>query len=322
MGRCTGRIKINLVILIFRPGSNYPKCINQDDLEERAHQVGIMRHIYTHATEVIVFLGDGKTHQISGGSTNLQPPLEVTFHNDSSDDEHIVGFTQRWTSNKSPRTVSNMDVFSLIAMQARGHEVPFYREVTNQLQTFEKLFEALRMMLLSPWWNRIWVFQEAIVARKLTVRYGGVSCNWEMFVKAGVQYQESPVPPLPDTCTKVLSYFSRLVEDIETRRAAKNTPMHAQNTAAEMLALLRATTKRNASDDRDKVYALLGLVPTQTLMTPYYTLSTREIYIGISGQIIAQGKSLAPLHGDLGRKNRVDLPSWVPDWSAIVDDQE
>lgn len=112
------------------------------------------------------------------------------------------------------------------------------------------------------------------------------------------------------------------MEDIDTRRSTTLVSTDAQEVAAEMLALLRATAKRKASDDGDKVYALLRLLPTQNLITPDYTLSTKDIYITISSQIIAQRRSLAPLHGDLGRKNRADLPSWVPDWSAVVDDRE
>lgn len=298
------------------------KCINQNDLEERSHQVSIMRHIYEKAAEVIVFLGDGRNHRITGYSKNFQSPPEVVFHNNSFDDEYIAEFSRRWTSNEPPQATSSMDVFSLIAILARGQNTSFHVRATSQQYHLEPVFEGLRMMLMSAWWSRIWVFQEAIVARKLMVRYGNVSCNWEMFAHAATQHRESPSPSLPVSCSKVLTYFSRLVEDIDNRRRVAHASMNAQEVAAEMLALLRATTKRNASDDRDKVYALLGLLPKQKLLTPSYKSSTRDTYIAISSQIIAQGKSLAPLQGDLGRKNRADLPSWVPDWTALVDDHE
>jgi hypothetical protein len=32
-----------------------------------------------------------------------------------------------------------------------------------------------------PWWTRIWVVQEAVLARKLSVHCGVTSCSWEYF---------------------------------------------------------------------------------------------------------------------------------------------
>ncbi|PMD32780.1 HET-domain-containing protein, partial [Hyaloscypha variabilis F] len=34
-------------------------CINQQDIKERGHQVGIMRNVYANATKVLVWLGEG-----------------------------------------------------------------------------------------------------------------------------------------------------------------------------------------------------------------------------------------------------------------------
>ena len=36
----------------------YPACMNQDDLEERARQVRMMRDIYSNASEVLIWLGE------------------------------------------------------------------------------------------------------------------------------------------------------------------------------------------------------------------------------------------------------------------------
>ena len=55
-------------------------CINQSDIEEKNHQVGMMGEIYQSATEVLVWLGEGELdiqealHMINGmGSTGLSP---------------------------------------------------------------------------------------------------------------------------------------------------------------------------------------------------------------------------------------------------------
>lgn len=207
MGGRAGKTHVNFRMYTIEINANSTKCINQGDKEERSHQVSNMRHIYAHAIQVIVFLGDGRNHRITGYSKDLQPPREVVFHNNSSDDENITEFLERWTSNKPPRSCSSIDVISLIAMYARGQQASLDLRATSQQNSLEKVFEVLRMMLLSAWWGRIWVFQEAIVARELTVRYGNISCNWKMFVQAAFQHRESPPSSLPGSCTKGLTYF-------------------------------------------------------------------------------------------------------------------
>ena len=302
------------------------QCIDQDNLEERAHQVRIMRDIYAQASDVIVFLGDGWNHRVSVDSRDSSPPFEAEFHSSSLDNGHIASLFQRWVSNDVPHKASAMDVFSFIAMQARGQPELFYHEANEKGRDLKGLFEALRMMLLSPWWSRMWMFQEAILARRLTVRYGGITCPWNMFTQAADTRSGSDLL-VSGPSRKVLVFFSKLVTGVAQNRESRASILGEQLPeygATDMLALLRATAARKASDDRDKVFALLGLVSTnmERVIFPSYEISTEDVYTATVSQIIAQGRSLAPLYGDLGRKNRKDLPSWVPDWSAVINEQE
>ena len=47
-------------------------CINQEDLDERAHQVTLMDRIYTQAQQVIVWLGNENEQSACTASTTLQ----------------------------------------------------------------------------------------------------------------------------------------------------------------------------------------------------------------------------------------------------------
>ena len=195
----------------------YAQCINQNNLDERGHQVRIMRDIYAHASEVIVYLGDGLNHRTSGYCKDFRPPFEAEFHGSSLDSGYIAGFFERWVANDVPRNVSAMDVFSFIAAQARGQGELFYHEANEKGRDLEKLFEALRMMLLSPWWIRMWVFQEAIMAQKLTVRYGGITCPWSMFTQAAYTWSAAALL-VSDSVRKVMVFFSKLVIGVAQNR--------------------------------------------------------------------------------------------------------
>jgi hypothetical protein len=95
--------------------------------------------------------------------------------------------------------------------------------------------------------------------------------------------------------------------------------------------LLQKFRDRRASDPRDKVYALLGIVrgsPTnlkhgssRTMtnfkrMVPDYSLTETEAFQQATLECIYEECSLSVLSTELGRKFRNDLPSWVPDWGA------
>jgi hypothetical protein len=44
-----------------------------------------------------------------------------------------------------------------------------------------RTIEALVTLLERPWWRRIWVLQEAVLAKKITLTCGGKSVDWPLF---------------------------------------------------------------------------------------------------------------------------------------------
>lgn len=128
--------------------------------------------------------------------------------------------------------------------------------------------------------------------------------------------QSSSTPfSFPHEYSSVLDYFSRTILDIDRMRE-----LWRSEQKTDLLPLLRRFSGRKASDDRDKVFALLSLARDQTSIIPDYSLNVAEVFRTAVVDIIQRTKSLAALAGDLGGKDRQDLPSWVPDWTATYDD--
>jgi hypothetical protein len=140
-----------------------------------------------------------------------------------------------------------------------------------------------------------------------------------MFVNAARwdSHNSSSLAPLsfPHEHSTVLAWFSRVILDIERNRA-----LWREGKQSSLLPLLRRFSGRKASDDRDKVFALLSLARNQTSIVPNYSLDVPAVFQNTVLDIIKITGSLAVLAGDLGRKDRQDLPSWVPDWSAAYND--
>jgi hypothetical protein len=76
----------------------------------------------------------------------------------------------------------------------------------------------------------------------------------------------------------------------------------------------------DATDPRDKLYAVLGLVDERedAGIQPYYTLRFEEIYTRLAKTIITRSQSLDCL-GSAGLVRNHGVRSWVPDWTVQHD---
>ncbi|KAI1480968.1 heterokaryon incompatibility protein-domain-containing protein [Daldinia eschscholtzii] len=304
-------------------------CINQADLDERETQVQIMRQIYSHAVNVIVFLGDGKTHELNYvRSSRLQ---EIVFRGDSNDNQHITQFLSHCRAGTPNKLPQEFGVFCLISLFTQLQHEHIEALLSLKSRVLRELFESLRMMLLSRWWNRMWVFQEVIVSRDVLVQYGCSVAPLELFFRAArviqiLNMEDILLKEFPPETTKVIRWFAESIiniqESIGSHRSVSRIDVNKHFSSKLLLTLLRATSNRKASDERDRVYALLGLLPVNLGIFPNYRVTTPRVYIEVVRRIIATTRSLDVLCGDLGRKSRGDLPSWVPDWSAITHDEE
>lgn len=169
-------------------------------------------------------------------------------------------------------------------------------------------------------WRRIWVVQEVVVAKSATVCYSNISIPWEAFARAASCYENGQISDNTLGSTSHLTYlgplqnFSRII--IEMDRTRKNWA-----SSYEPLALLPALRKfraRDASDKRDKVFALVGLVTSwgsDIPLRPDYGLGVWHVFWHTTIRLIERSKSLAVLAGTLGSHGDVgDLPSWMTDW--------
>lgn len=111
------------------------------------------------------------------------------------------------------------------------------------------------------------------------------------------------------------------------RRSATNWPLEALISVTQ--------TKYQSSDQRDKVFSLLGLatdyqdIPTVPKdLFPDYGIGVKQVYLKVSKHLIQKTGSLALLSrtrgtdGSLTRRRRqydfYDFPSWLPDWSDFA----
>ncbi|CAI0644326.1 unnamed protein product [Colletotrichum noveboracense] len=124
-------------------------CINQFNLEERNHQVQNMRDIYASSTETVIYLGND-----DGGTTNLSA----------------------WNL---------LERLSIWALNDQGNK-DFDRpsKLQQSLTKFKGSIEDVEIAVLSqPWFSRVWVLQEVVVSKAVSIQCGPRGIPWNDFCK-------------------------------------------------------------------------------------------------------------------------------------------
>ncbi|KAE9365154.1 HET-domain-containing protein [Stipitochalara longipes BDJ] len=254
-------------------------CINQKDDLERSLQVGIMKEIYKKAIHVVIWLGK-ETAEDADAFTLL------------SRFDHLF-------KEKGLIDVGNVENFLY------GLELP--AEESQEWTALVKLFQR-------PWFQRIWVLQEAVMAREMTVVCGSHLVRWDLIYRLALSVQSSGMlgtyqvdPHAPGISCAVVVGKLKIAHEL------------AHTEEWTLLELLRLTRKYNATDARDKVFALHGVVtnPYSIGAAVDYSKPLEEVYTDVAVHELIQKKTLFSLAnaGISTYPRNPNLPSWVADWS-------
>lgn len=239
-------------------------CINQLDLEEKNRQVQYMKLIYSHATEVISWIGK------------------------PSDDS-----SQAMKLLRCPKPRN-------IWMPERG--------VTEEDR--RQNWKVLDQFFDRPYWRRVWIVQEVAVAAKVRILCGEEEMSWDELATARTVYEKWKPAGL---ASKYRGGNYSYIEDITVfrERYRSKEPMG-------LLFALSKTQKALSTDERDKVYALVGLCFDGPTLVPSlnYDHSMEDIMRDLTGQMILTYGCLDVMlpgswHLDSRSRHR---PSWARDW--------
>ncbi|KAL8294717.1 hypothetical protein RB597_007689 [Gaeumannomyces tritici] len=157
---------------------------------------------------------------------------------------------------------------------------------------------SLGQVLERRYFSRIWVIQELLLSRSICVRVR----DMELFI-------DRPTP-------------SDILDDGQSSKekggtdywGATKAPWMAQatrGTVSDPIALLQMVGLSRASDPRDEIFGIIGLLRPSLSLIPDYSLSLLRTRVGFTGHILLNGNSPeALLHP--GPRHSGQHPSWVP----------
>ncbi|KAF6818016.1 hypothetical protein CSOJ01_02153 [Colletotrichum sojae] len=279
-------------------------CINQDDDRERSSQVALMSKIYTSAMLVVVWLGEEDGFTGSALELMDQFAAEVDRYEDKLMPHHVRNLRESAARQNHPASTTSAPALGDPAT-----------------------WTAVRKLFRRNYFSRAWIIQEVILAREILVLCGSHVTLWA--VVQAVSYFL--------TTTSLATYFTTAslrepvpgpsYHHIPARlEAIKNWMRRQRGGYANVLthALVRGRHFR-ATDPRDKVYALLGLLGAaggeeeasgkERLRPVYGARSVKAVYVAAAVQILEDSEDLMLLYSVEGEGFQYSaLPSWVPDW--------
>jgi heterokaryon incompatibility protein (HET) len=268
-------------------------CINQKDDRERSEQVLLMSQIYQQAERVVVWLGEPTPQGILGMKW-LQGQLSYMYHEFKAE-KNCHGYGKAYWSRFLANDVSMQDDTNLSDERGNGE---------------------VRELLDRPWWRRVWIVQEAVLAKTLILMCGPETASWESVKKVtkGTTFRGYTVfgvrshPFLTEFPDASYEEISRLREERSGRH----------HRICELLYDYRTF---NCTDPRDRIYAFLGLASDaeNLKIKPDYTIPLQELYLDFAWRIIQMHKNLSILN--FTRAWRVDENSHQTHFAYTLTDQ-
>ncbi|KAI8623272.1 heterokaryon incompatibility protein-domain-containing protein [Xylariaceae sp. FL1651] len=345
--------------------------INQEGLEERAHQVSLMGHIYESASRVVVWLGEASadSHLVFPLCEEMAASWASVLYNNSDELTDPINkwrkegkkiYEEKWRETKKHQ---DSEAVKVVASSSRprhkDHDGPVDEidQDRSELPRYPTQEESVALSRLNgrPWFTRCWVIQEIALPRKAIMQCGADTITWykfalglamsvdmEMFGRWGFSGHG---------LVDVVSTSILLTMDL--RRYRHGYPSEAWGNATvkagdqrkkevkgqgddetlylagdemadkvDLQWLLWHARRLDATDPRDKVYSVLGLINQKeqnqmTTLAPDYNISVEECYRRAALAILSYRNNLDLLMTDHNPQCDLALPSWVPDWTHV-----
>ncbi|KAH8901168.1 HET-domain-containing protein [Thozetella sp. PMI_491] len=268
-------------------------CINQWDNKEKAQQVRLMRNIYSSCSQCTIWLGE--IPQDKGFSLA-----------DAAAAIDIIDYIASASRLRADRV-------SFLTPACLADDTPASASSLERAVTALQYFTFVR----NPWWRRLWTVQEAALPETAVVVWGSLRVDWDTLRRASQVwtgsegYVPEPVWKLIILSARNQDAFSGLMVSViwlDVSRSRGECPLF----------LLHRWRGREASEPRDKIYGLLGLLGSTDGLTASkncdYDLPIDQVYSAMMVDLIVDEGGLRPLVADPRSEPDRATPN-MPGWS-------
>ncbi|KAI5363328.1 Putative heterokaryon incompatibility [Septoria linicola] len=261
-------------------------CINQNDIRERSEQVTRMRLIYTSAWQVVSWLGEACTYSDLAMRT--------------------IRFLAAIRSGEDPARGLYFETRRILVL-------PIFVKYARYIRLLEQAaFKALFELMARPYWTRMWIVQEVALASTSSPVYcGGICVSWSEICDAAAlidldrdrlghdimanafprnlrmsprEYELARDRMTMDRALSTERMWRRVVE-LRDLQASISRP-RVVNGSLQPLLLSR---EAGCTDEKDRVYGIIGCLGVDVGLVPDYTLDLATVYTRFMLALLQQG---------------------------------
>lgn len=287
-------------------------CINQRDKEEHSSQMKIMGEIYKRAVRTVVWLGERVDETLGMASVDGAGEDSVKCDNAINTLYQLHWEKKRAQKEEDDRILTAPRSTLVWKGEWKSH-LQYLRDPDSGLD-----WEAVRKLLLRPWWSRVWTLQEFLISDDLVFYCGKESISRGMLMSAIY------------TCYVCKAWEpnvlgSKAFHAVWNRRRV-NQGYERRRKGLGLITLLAYVSDNQATYAQDRVWSLCGVARDACMVESVdNTTTAEEVYAGLVDGFINKYTSLdvicySHLFNHASRKPGVQktLPSWIPDWRANV----
>ncbi|KAI0551346.1 heterokaryon incompatibility protein-domain-containing protein [Xylaria curta] len=252
-------------------------CINQNHLDERSGQVKIMRLIYSQATTVHIWLGEGDL--LVETAVCVVHNLYNYMYGDCPGGDGCqctaVGISRHGVDARDPENrrlqranTSNQTLVDMFWAATKASFSPQLNQICEGWYNGE-LLAMMSVLYRHPWFTRVWVLQEAIFAQKAFIRWSAEAIPWSEIIKVSeLLCQHRGVAPHLKWGGSLAPVWSQLLTSVRTQSVLNEQPGGSKlsspmpkSQSIGILDIFIGALSMKATDPRDKLFALLSFFP-------------------------------------------------------------
>ena len=228
------------------------------------------------------------------------------------------GNNENGVENNRRSFVSERDYNEIIHdTEAYDNHAPEFRNMKPKTH-LQRALIAVDCLVRRPWWRRVWVSQEVASAALEPI----LICGRRAFTMGQLQAATKQKDTLLATWRTTMagrvavSVLYRVSTHAGMRRMFRQEWYSPESSGSPRLAqLLRTSLTLEATDARDKVYALLGLADDREKLgiVPDYTKSLNQVYADVTRNVNRTTGRLDLLCINTNSERLIS--SWASDWS-------
>jgi hypothetical protein len=254
-------------------------CINQQDVEEKSHQVKLMASIYSRASQVVIWLGADE-----GDAVNALPIIAAS-----------LGDYATSTKEDDP-----------LPFKGFPHVAP-----PGYPKFGDEKWWSLARFYDKEWFERIWVIQEAALASSAVALLGKLQFDWDAIGDAALWLYHRK---LTDAAYRYLQVSQRQLSE-SIPRMNKAAEIQYARKFRTTFDLIKASSTFKCTLPVDRIYGILGLVHDLQI-EPDYSRPVAQVFRSMTRQLIEKRGDLIIL-GQINHEPGLSpscASSWIPQW--------